>query len=293
MAGDLGATGSRPFFWQAVRCGPIHRDVATRLRRTTPRRTTLSAHPTTTAPATTSAAPLDDEQAERLAELLELRAVPFKGFNLEALDGYLSALVVAPDTIPPSEWQPRVWGKTPRWQGDEEAVQVQALLLGHWNMVSQRVRYGDEDLPDHLAPLLWLPEDITVQPEDDSELDVGRDWALGFFSGVELREAEWDRWLDENEWIEEIFSLLDQLASGEVLAEDPTEPTTPISYQERLEIVASLPGMLADLHQHRIRALTPREPLRRADTPERNQPCPCGSGKKYKKCCGAPAGTSQ
>jgi uncharacterized protein len=21
----------------------------------------------------------------------------------------------------------------------------------------------------------------------------------------------------------------------------------------------------------------------------RNQPCPCGSGKKFKKCCGAPA----
>jgi len=26
-----------------------------------------------------------------------------------------------------------------------------------------------------------------------------------------------------------------------------------------------------------------------APTPGRNEPCPCGSGKKYKKCCGAPA----
>jgi hypothetical protein len=25
---------------------------------------------------------------------------------------------------------------------------------------------------------------------------------------------------------------------------------------------------------------------------ERNQPCPCGSGKKYKKCCGAGAGAA-
>ncbi|WP_330970174.1 SEC-C metal-binding domain-containing protein, partial [Lysobacter sp. A3-1-A15] len=92
--------------------------------------------------------------------------------------------------------------------------------------------------------------------------------------------------LDDNDWIEGIFSLLDQLASGEVLAEDPTAPATPIGYQERLEIIAGLPGMLADLHHHRIEALTPREPIRRADTPERNAPCPCGSGKKYKKCCG-------
>jgi len=29
------------------------------------------------------------------------------------------------------------------------------------------------------------------------------------------------------------------------------------------------------------------EPLKADATPERNAPCPCGSGKKYKKCCGA------
>ncbi len=27
-----------------------------------------------------------------------------------------------------------------------------------------------------------------------------------------------------------------------------------------------------------------------ARTTGRNDPCPCGSGKKYKRCCGAPAG---
>ncbi len=29
------------------------------------------------------------------------------------------------------------------------------------------------------------------------------------------------------------------------------------------------------------------EPIRKASVPDRNDPCPCGSGKKYKKCCGA------
>ena len=29
------------------------------------------------------------------------------------------------------------------------------------------------------------------------------------------------------------------------------------------------------------------EPIRHSQTPGRNDPCPCGSGKKYKKCCGA------
>ncbi len=45
-------------------------------------------------------------------------------------------------------------------------------------------------------------------------------------------------------------------------------------------------GVLA-FSLHRIDSLTPRTPRRRAITPDRNDPCPCGSGKKYKKCHGA------
>ena len=227
---------------------------------------------------------LDDAQIDRLSDLLDQRAVPFKGFNLEALDGFLSALAVGPTTVPFEQWQPLVWGGTaPRWGDDAERASVEDLLLSHWNMVAARVRYGDDDLPDHLAPLLWLPEEAEAEQPD--ELDVGRDWAMGFFTGVGLAEAEWDAWLDDNDWIDEIFGRFDQLASGEVVGEDPAEPGTPVGYRERLEVIAWLPGMLADLHLHRIDALTPREPIRKEATPERNEPCPCGSGKKYKKCC--------
>ncbi|MBV6738925.1 SEC-C metal-binding domain-containing protein, partial [Priestia megaterium] len=35
------------------------------------------------------------------------------------------------------------------------------------------------------------------------------------------------------------------------------------------------------------KSMGPRvESVRREDTPGRNDPCNCGSGKKYKKCCG-------
>ncbi|HKL25871.1 MAG TPA: SEC-C metal-binding domain-containing protein [Desulfuromonadales bacterium] len=30
----------------------------------------------------------------------------------------------------------------------------------------------------------------------------------------------------------------------------------------------------------------PPAPVRRAEKIGRNDPCPCGSGRKYKKCCG-------
>ena len=39
------------------------------------------------------------------------------------------------------------------------------------------------------------------------------------------------------------------------------------------------------------RLLHPPEPAKAVSSPGRNDPCPCGSGRKYKKCCGliAPA----
>jgi uncharacterized protein len=233
--------------------------------------------------------PLDDDALERLSELLDRRAVPFKGFNLEALDGFLSALAVGPETVPAEEWQPQVWGgKTPRWDGAEEAAEVDALLAGHVRLVELRVRHGGDDLPDRLAPLIWLPEDPTAHSDD--ALDIGCDWAYGFLRGMEVRETAWYAWLDEHPWIEEIVAMFDRLVSGEVLVENDAEdgnvePET-VTYAERLGIVVEIPGMLADLHHHRIDALTPRTPLRRETLPGRNDPCPCGSGKKYKKCHG-------
>jgi uncharacterized protein len=230
---------------------------------------------------------LQDDRIEQLAELLERRAVPFGGLGLEALDGFLSALAVGPDAIPEAEWQAVVWGgRTPRWNDDAEAEGVAALLAEARELALQRVCHDGDMLPDRLTPLLWLPENPDA-PQPD-ELDAGCEWAEGFLRAVELREAAWEAWLDEDEWIAAILGLLDQLASGEVLDdEDPAAPSTPLGWRERVDTIAALPGMLADLQHHRIAMLTPRTPLRRADTPARNAPCRCGSGRKFKKCCGA------
>ena len=194
--------------------------------------------------------PLSDDQLERLGHLLDLRAVPFGGFNLEALDGFLSALAAGPEPVAPEEWQPQVWGGiAPRWENLEESAEVQGLLLAHWQTCLQRAQLGD-DLADDYSPLLWLPEDPLAEQPD--ALDIGHDWAHGFFRAVEMRDAAWQRWVDDQDWIDEIFGLIQELATGEVEGE-PGEANEALTYRERLEIVASLPGMLADLHDHRLK----------------------------------------
>ena len=59
-------------------------------------------------------------------------------------------------------------------------------------------------------------------------------------------------------------------------------------------VAASLGGAIGPTHIPRRRRILrgvpipPPEdgPIRVADTPGRNSPCPCESGKKYKRCCG-------
>jgi uncharacterized protein YecA (UPF0149 family) len=40
-----------------------------------------------------------------------------------------------------------------------------------------------------------------------------------------------------------------------------------------------------DAEKDLLDSTPPVEPIKADDTPGRNDPCPCGSGKKYKKCC--------
>jgi uncharacterized protein len=188
---------------------------------------------------------LDDAQVDRLSELLEQHAVPAQGLNLEALDGFVSALVVSPGTpVAFEEWNAQVWGAAPRMDSRAQADEAEALLRTHWNGCQARVRSG-EDPPEHLAPLLWLPENPLEDHPD--ELDVGRDWALGFYRGVDLRQGDWDRWLEAEDWVDDIFELLERLATGVVEGEEEGDPPVKLTYRERLEITASLPAMLADL----------------------------------------------
>ena len=226
-----------------------------------------------------------DPRLDELDRLLEQRAVPFGGYGMEQLDGYLTAVVLAPgDAVPEAEWLPAVWGgKPPRWEGaDDEAAATRLLRLAH-ETAARRVRVPGDDYTMEHALLWWLPEDPEADHGDD--VDIGAAWAGGFLDGMALRDAAWDEWIAADDWIGEVEDHVEALAVGSHPPETEGGAPVPLTYDERLEIHAALPDMLHDVHCHRIESLTPREPVRRAATPERNDPCPCGSGRKYKKCC--------
>lgn len=82
------------------------------------------------------------------------------------------------------------------------------------------------------------------------------------------------------------------IAAGEVDPEWPKEPMTPERNDELLQsMLAGAARAYRYFREGRIayaQAAARPEPYERAGPKVgRNDPCPCGSGRKYKRCCGA------
>ena len=58
-----------------------------------------------------------------------------------------------------------------------------------------------------------------------------------------------------------------------------------LSLTDRRELIVGIPETLAEIAKRLEK--NAHTPVRRSHSVGRNDPCPCGSGKKYKKCCGA------
>ncbi len=246
---------------------------------------------------------LTDADLDRLDELLHAEDSPHAAISLEVLDGFFSALVIGPGDVPAEEYMPYIEGDTPM-QGE-----LLELVQRLWNQIVRRVKLDPQAAEEAAFPLLAFPDD--VPDEDSPELDaydypVGADWAAGFLLGASLRGDEWDERMEMSEDLakdfEDIESLLvendDEFEADDFESEKPAPKLDgktgatpePLGFRARMAILGEIPYLLHDMHLWRLQEQAPAQrPVRRDEKPDRNGPCPCGSGKKFKKCCGDPA----
>lgn len=222
---------------------------------------------------------LSDVEYERLAAIL--RSFPGKAsMDLEEMDGFFAALICGPVTVPPSKYLHEIWGGgSAPFATEAEFRDFLNLAIRHWNFVARVL--GDPDL-------LFLP---LVFADEGDAIPRGNLWAKGFLRGTELCREAWDEIFQD----EEKFSLLvPVLALAHEHDPDPTMRTweNPPGPELRKEVIAGISLMVQRLFDHfRSRAASPpasekttyRKSGRRLG---RNDPCYCGSGKKYKRCCG-------
>ena len=155
---------------------------------------------------------------------------------------------------------------------------------------------SDEVLADGLAMISLLMEGtIDADAIDDESLAAENDSD----EAEEVEEVE-----DDASRAEEIETFLQNVESLRDAPDEPWESDedmddeamvfdemldAPLKLHERIEIISELPGILHLMHLRHMDELNPQPVRRDVNEVGRNDLCPCGSGKKFKKCHGDPS----
>ncbi|HZF80274.1 MAG TPA: UPF0149 family protein [Rubrivivax sp.] len=230
-----------------------------------------------------------------------------ESLNAEFVDGFLCGLAAGPRQVPVGDWLPLLAGDTfERVFADPQshAEAVAALQTRLSVLRAQLDPAALADSPDsmRLSPWLseWTDEDRAqvraeegegIEADEAALLHTGAMWASGFLAACEQLPELWQ--LPPEEEAQKLFAeTLDQirlltLAEGDARWQAIVGSLYPDGLPPRDDVVALACMAVQDLRLLWV-DFAPRPTTRRVEsTPGRNDPCPCGSGKKFKRCHGA------
>lgn len=218
-------------------------------------------------------------ELDRLENLLASEIFKNEAMTLDTLQGFLCAVISGPDLIPPSIWLAEALGESPEYPSPAQAEEVTGLMMKFYNTVASALA-NKEDFDLILYNLEENPEELDYAP-----------WCDGYVFGSQIGESNWFE--AAGEYAEDLSDKMEVffLLSG-LLKEDALEHKEPwLSEKEEKRRMAlareAFPSTIGAIYQFWLAQRTIPSPMRR-ESPKvgRNDPCPCGSGKKFKQCCG-------
>jgi len=251
----------------------------------------------------TSLSTLTHEDYDQLDTILDdLRSRDDEIPQWEFCEGFMAAVICCRRTLQPQEYFEVLLGSDPSlFADDAQRESFMALWQRRWTEVATALDKQVESLEDEAA---YQPEIMDIRgavaalsEEERAEMAgqelpaLGQIWALGFMFAVENWPEEWAPPKDKEaaEWLD--TSLQAMVAMTEDDTEEPElnafgDDGPPTVSQKRLNDFGDAIWAVYDLREI-WRSIGPRvEQVRREAQPGRNDACPCGSGKKYKKCHG-------
>lgn len=231
-------------------------------------------------------APLTDEEFEELAEFLVSDAVPETTMSVVMLDGFLAAIACGPGDESPARWMPWVWdferGQAAPELPPKQARKIAGYVTRHLNGIA--LALAEE--PEAFEPLF-----ATDENDEGDEFEVPDEWCAGFLAGVALDADAWRPLMDAHPQWFEAMRLYGTDEGHRALEADPQAAGD--AHEERLEQIVDA---VRAIHAHWLaqrggqpvaaQLALPRTERRDGAKVGRNDPCPCGSGRKYKQCHG-------
>ena len=241
---------------------------------------------------------LSDAEFQQLDDLLAAAPAPLEAMDAVMLDGFLCGVIAQPAHIAPETWLPwvldaqgRAFAADPAWS---DYPRARALILRRHGALNRAIEGDGWFDPLILVPDGDEPPASDADAEDESDAlatltPVSRPlapWVAGFhfacatFAGLLEHDDPavaatlarlWRHLPVERDDARELVALLDRELPLATLED---------AIGDLVEAVAELAELTRDARYH-------VDTVRR-DMPKvgRNDPCPCGSGRKFKQCHG-------
>ena len=204
-----------------------------------------------------------------------------EGMLLSEFDGFVVSLIVCPELIPPSEWLPVVLGTAEGLNFDsmKDAQKTIDAIMGHYNVVAHDLAKFE---PDYECIL----ETDTISGET-----LWEPWIAGFERGMSMRPHSWDVIVESDD--EEVRSILPMILALNDINNGRSDLDE--AAIDHLDSIAPdlIPDMVMKLNNWtksqagKVARNTSTGTSHQGRKPGRSSPCPCGSGMKFKKCCGS------
>lgn len=229
---------------------------------------------------------LGDDDLNQLDELLLSLPMEDDGMLLSEFDGFCAGLIVCPEMVMPGEWLPCVWGDGADHFATMDALQSATdLVMRHYNDVAvsltpPQIEYGplyDED--NRNGDVLW------------------ESWVCGFERAMRLRMDAWEQIVESAD--EEASASVTMMLALYNIAEGNSDLPKKSIKQIAKEAPDLIPNLVVTINgwtKSRSVQASVAPFMQAANAPSapftgkkvgRNELCPCGSGRKYKRCCGA------
>ena len=223
--------------------------------------------------------PLSESEMTELDEFLMSGVTPEGCMDISALDGFLTSLVIGPGLVPPSVWLKAIWGgeSEPAFESSAQAQRVISLIMRRSNAISSMFNE-----PPEFAPILYERE------VEGSRYWSADDWCWGFLEAIRLSPETWQPLVEDED---NRSMLLPIVALGsedgwELLEADPDRDAAEQAALDDLEPAVIAISRYWREEWHRQSAILRQASIRqRSLRVGRNELCPCGSGRKYKRCC--------
>ena len=234
---------------------------------------------------------LSDAEINELDDLLAAVPQPWEAVDAVMLDGYLCGVLAQPVELTREDWLQPIFGNTeqpfgPDAAGWHPAKHERLLALVERRLEALRVAIVEDGWFDPIVP---VPEDDDGQPLAGKAAQqglgfwvAGFEWALANITALEelgkegvpdLLDSLWRHLPDQDET---------QAAMTKALDEEHPLNTLDQALEALVFDVVDLFHIALEERLH--------VPTVKRDAPKvgRNDPCPCGSGKKFKQCHGGP-----